>query len=454
MSATRRHTIKLISLALYIIFFSNISTTSAQVVDKIVAKVDNHIILKSELEIAYLQFLRSPEAQMLPDKSALKCRVLESLIINKMMLAKASMDSVYVDREVVNDELDRRMSYFISQFGSVEKLERYYDKSIDQLKQELYTQIRDQLIVQKMQQQITSSIKITPGEVEKFYKSIPKDSLPYFSSTVEVGQIVRYAELNRNDKLAYKRKAEEIRQKIIAGEDFCRLAKTYSDDPVSAKNCGEIGFFKKGELVPEYESVALRLKPGETSEVIESQFGFHILQLIERRGNEFNTRHILIRPATSGKDLNYPTQILDSVRNLILIDTISFSKAAKNYSADKATIYTGGFFTDRETGSSQLQMEDMDPDVFMIIDTMKVGTISPPIPFKTEDGQDAVRIVYLKSKIPAHQANLKDDYQRIQNAALDQKKQGAIDKWFDKTKGLVYIDIDNEYKDCEILITQ
>jgi peptidyl-prolyl cis-trans isomerase SurA len=453
MSASRRRTIQLFLLITYIIFFSNISSTSAQVVDKIVAKVDNHIILKSELEIAYLQFLRSPEAQMLPDKSALKCRVLESLIINKMMLAKASMDSVYVDREIVNDELDRRMAYFIAQFGSVEKLERYYEKSIDQLKQELYTQIRDQLVVQKMQQQITSSIKITPGEVEKFYKSIPKDSLPYFSSTVEVGQIVRYAELNRNDKLAYRKKAEDIRQKIIAGEDFCRLARTYSDDPVSARNCGEIGFFKKGELVTEYESIALRLKPGET-ELIESQFGFHILQLIERRGNEFNTRHILIRPSTSGKDLDYPTQLLDSIRHLIKIDSINFSKAAKTYSADKATIYTGGFFTDKETGSSQIQMEDMNPDVFMIIDTMKVGTISPPIPFKTEDGQDAVRIVYLKTKVPAHQANLKDDYQRIQNAALDQKKQGAIDKWFDKTKGLVYIDIDNEYKDCEILITQ
>lgn len=453
MSALRHHTKRLFLLVFAIVFFGITNSTSAQVVDKIIAKVDNHIILKSELEIAYLQFLRSPEAQMLPDKSAIKCRVLESLIINKMMLAKASMDSVYVDREVVNDELDRRMSYFISQFGSVEKLERYYEKSIDQLKQELYTQIRDQLIVQKMQQQITSSIKITPGEVEKFYKSIPKDSLPYFSSTIEVGQIVRNAELNRNDKLEYRKKAEDIRQKIIAGEDFCRLARTYSDDPVSAKNCGEIGFFKKGELVPEYESVALRLKPGET-ELIESQFGFHILQLIERRGNEFNTRHILIRPSTSGKDLNYPTQILDSVRRLIMIDTITFSKAAKTYSADKLTIYTGGFFTDKETGSSQIQMEDMDPDVFMIIDTMQVGTISPPIPFKTEDGQDAVRIIYLKSKTPAHQANLKDDYQRIQNAALDQKKQGAIDKWFDKTKGLVYIDIDNEYKDCEILITQ
>lgn len=442
--------------ATYLILFTIVCSiqANAQVVDKIVAKVDNHIILKSELEIAYLQFLRSPEAQLLPDKSAIKCRVLESLIINKMMLAKAAMDSVTVEREQVNGELDRRMNYFISQFGSVEKLEKYYDKTIDQLKQDLYAQIRDQLIIQKMQQQITSAVKITPGEVEKFYKTIPKDSLPYFSSSVEVGQIVRYAEINRTDKLQYRKKAEEIRQRILSGEDFCRLAKNYSDDPVSAKNCGEIGFFKKGELVTEYESVALRLKPGETSEVIESQFGFHIMQLIERRGNEFNTRHILIRPSTSGKDLVYPAQILDSVRQLILIDSISFSRAVKNYSADKATLYSGGMFTDQQTGSSQIQMEDMDPDVFMIIDTMQVGQITAPILYKTADGDDAVRIIYLKSKTPAHQANLKDDYQKIQNAALDQKKQTAIDKWFDKTKNQVYIDIDNEYKDCQILMNQ
>ncbi|MCU0416186.1 MAG: peptidylprolyl isomerase [Cytophagaceae bacterium] len=442
--------------AAYLILFTTVCSiqANAQVVDKIVAKVDNHIILKSELEIAYLQFLRSPEAQLLPDKSAIKCRVLESLIINKMMLAKAAMDSVTVEREQVNGELDRRMNYFISQFGSVEKLEKYYDKTIDQLKQDLYAQIRDQLIIQKMQQQITSAVKITPGEVEKFYKTIPKDSLPYFSSSVEVGQIVRYAEINRTDKLQYRKKAEEIRQRILSGEDFCRLAKNYSDDPVSAKNCGEIGFFKKGELVTEYESVALRLKPGETSEVIESQFGFHIMQLIERRGNEFNTRHILIRPSTSGKDLVYPAQILDSVRQLISIDSISFSRAVKNYSADKATLYSGGMFTDQQTGSSQIQMEDMDPDVFMIIDTMQVGQITAPILYKTADGDDAVRIIYLKSKTPAHQANLKDDYQKIQNAALDQKKQTAIDKWFDKTKNQVYIDIDNEYKDCQILINQ
>lgn len=426
----------------------------AQIVDKIVAKVDNQIVLKSEVEVAYLQFLRSPEAQLSPNKEGMKCRVLESLIINKLMLARAEMDSITVERDIVNAELDRRMQYFVSQFGTVEKLERYYNKSIDQLKSDLFDQIRDQLILQKMQQKITSEVKVTPGEVERFYNKIPKDSLPYFSSEVEIGQIVRFAEIDKNEKLIYRKKAEEIRQRLLKGEDFCRLAKQYSDDPVSGRNCGEIGYMKKGDLVVEYESVSMKLKPGEISEVVESQFGYHIVQLIDRRQNDYNTRHILIKPVSSGLDLKYPTRLLDSVRTLILTDSISFEKAAKEYTSDKATSFHGGMFTDPETGSTKVSMEDIDPDLFLIVDTMKVGTISEPMEFKTEDDQKAVRIIYYKSKVSAHQANLKEDYQRIQNAALEEKKNNAVNKWFDKSKGQVFIDIDEEYQDCELLITQ
>ncbi|ABG57483.1 peptidyl-prolyl cis-trans isomerase (survival protein) [Cytophaga hutchinsonii ATCC 33406] len=442
-------------LFVFFVFVTNYHFCAAQqVIDKIVAKVDNQIVLKSEVEISYLQFMRSPEAQMMQTTDDIKCRVLESLIINKMLLARAVMDSVTVEREIINQQIDRRMDYFIQQFGTVAKLESYYNKSIDQLKEELYPQIRDQMVTQKMQDNITAGVTITPNDVKKFYKALPADSLPYFSSEVEVGQIIRLPEINRQDQLKFKQKLEEIRQRVASGEDFCRLAKQFSQDPVSAKNCGEIGFFKKGELVPEYEAAASKLQPGQTSGVIETQYGYHIVQLIERRGAEYNTRHILIKPASSSKDLIYPTLFLDSLRLEILKDSISFAKAAKNYSSDKQTAFNGGMLSDPESGSSRIAQEDLPPAIFFVIDTMKIGEISMPAKFTMEDGTEAVRIVYFKNKIPAHQANLKDDYQKIYSAALEEKKNNAVNEWFDKTKSQVYIDIDDEYKQCEIMIIQ
>jgi Parvulin-like peptidyl-prolyl isomerase len=371
-----------------------------------------------------------------------------------MMLARAVMDSVTVEKDVIYEQIDRRMDYFIQQFGTVAKLESYYNKTIDQLKEDLYPQIRDQMVTQKMQSNITAGVTITPNDVKKFFKNMPADSLPYFSSEVEIGQIVRLPEVNRKDQLLFKQKLEEVRARIMNGEDFCRLAKQFSQDPVSAKNCGEIGFFKKGELVPEYEAAASKLQPGQTSPVIESQYGFHIIQLIERRGVEYNTRHILIKPASTSKDLVSATEFLDSIRQLILVDSISFAKAAKLYSTDKATAFNGGMFTDEQTGSTRIAQENLQPSIFFVIDTMKVGDISLPTKFTLEDGTEAVRIIFYQKKIAAHQANLIDDYQKIYSAALEEKKNNAVNEWFDKTKSKVFIDINEEYQQCEIMITQ
>jgi len=421
-----------------------------QLIDKIIAKVDNYIVLKSELEIAYLQFMQSDEAKFAVDKSKIRCTILESLVINKLLLAKAEIDSVTIDKETLESQLDRRMQYFIAQFGSDKKLEEYYKKSIDELKNDMRRQVRDQMITERMQGQITSDIKVTPGQVANFYKTIPKDSLPYFSTEVEVGQIVRYAEISQEQKKLYLDRAYEIRSQLLAGADFCTLAKKYSEDPGSTKQCGELGFFKKGDLVKPYETAALRLTPGEFSDVVESEFGFHIIQLVERRGNEYSTRHILIKPNSSYKDLSNAEAFLDSIRLNIINNVISFSKAAKEYSVDKTTKNNGGMFVD-ESGSSRVPMEKLEPGVFFVIDTIKAGAISRPVRYRTEDNHDAVRIIFYKSKTPAHQANLKDDYPKIYQATLDEEKNKAINKWFDKTKGEVYISIDEEYRNCDIL---
>jgi peptidyl-prolyl cis-trans isomerase SurA len=310
------------------------------------------------------------------------------------------------------------------------------------------------MIIQKMQDNITNKIKVTPGDVKKFYNGIPKDSLPYFSTEVEVGQIVKKAFVSTGQKSLAKKKLEEIRQRIINGEDFCELAKIYSEDPGSGKLCGELGYFNKGDLVPPYEAAALKLKAGETSPVIESEFGYHIIQLLGRKGNEYSTRHILIKATSSQQDISTSAEYLDSLRTAILAGKINFEKAAKEYSDDKATSANGGMFQDPNTGDTRIPLENVDPALFFVIDTMKVATITPPFAFRMEDGTEAMRIVYYKSKIPPHQANLKDDYQKILTATQEEKKNNAINLWFDKTKGEVYIDIHQDYKNCQILQAQ
>lgn len=417
------------------------------VLDKIVGKVDNHILLKSEVDMAYLQAVSSGQRANLN----LRCDILQSLIINKLLMAKADIDSVTVEDKQIEDQLNRRMQYFISQVGSEKKLEEYFNKSIIQLKNDLRPQIKEQALVQKMQDRITSKVKVTPGEVKQFFDEIPKDSLPYFSTEVEVGQIVRLPTISKNQKEIALKKITEIRTQIMGGADFGETAKMFSEDYGSGRLGGDLGYMNKGDLVPEYESAALKLKPGQISEPVESQFGFHIIQLIDRRGSQFNTRHILIKPNSSQNDIGEAEASLDSLSKAILAGTISFEKAAKNYSDDRQTSDDGGMFKDNESGSTLIPLEKLDPAIFFIIDTMQVGHITKPLPYRTLDNKEAVRIIYYRTKIAPHQANLNLDYQKIYAATVAEKKEGVLEEWFGKTKSEVFIDIDPEYSNCKIL---
>ncbi|MBF9253320.1 peptidylprolyl isomerase [Pontibacter sp. 172403-2] len=417
-------------------------------VDGIIAKVDNYVILRSDLEFGYLQYLAQTKQQPSED---LKCQILKSLVQDKLLLARAAIDSITVEDALVTDQLNRRIEYLTAQVGGVEKLEQYYNKSINQLKADLRRTVQEQMIMERMQQEISGKVNVTPKEIKQYFNAIPKDSLPYFSSEVELGQIVKFAEVSKQQKEEARKQLEDIRKRILAGEDFATLAKQYSQDPGSAAAGGELGFFKKKELVPEYEAAALRLEPGEISNVVESQFGFHLIQMIERKGQEFNTRHILIKPATATVDVAEAVEALDSIRTLILNDSLTFAKAAKEFSDDKSTKDNGGMLTSQANGSTYISMDQVDPSVFFVIDTMKVGDISKPIPFRTEDGKEAARIIYLKSKSTPHLANLQDDYQKIAAAALNQKKGKAVDEWFRKNFDTVFIEIDPEYQNCQVL---
>lgn len=422
--------------------------TGNPVADKIVARVDNQILLKSEVELGYLQ--AKQQNQGVPS-ATLKCKVFEQLLINKMMLAKADIDSVTVEDNVLEDQLGRRMAYMIQAIGSKEKLEEYYKKSIEQFKAELKKEVRDQLLVQKIQEGISKNIKVTPNEVKRFFNEIPKDSLPFFSTEVEVGQIIRFSQVSRKSKQLARQKLEDLKARIQNGEDFSFLARAYSQDPGSAKEGGSLGFWAKGAMVPEYESAALKLEPLGLSEIVESAFGYHLIQLIEKKGNEYNSRHILIRPESDEEDQMAAFHKLDSIRTALMADSISFGEAAKKFSEDKETASNGGFFTDPQTGSTRIATENLDPGIFFTIDTLKPGQYTKALPYKTEDGKRGARILYFKSKLLPHEANLAQDYQKIQAATLEKKKSENVKKWFRRTKSEVFISRDKDYGDCEIL---
>ena len=301
-----------------------------------------------------------------------------------------------------------------------------------------------------MEEEITADISVTPAEVKRFFNRIPKDSLPYFSASVEVAQIVRVAKTSPEQKAKTRNELLDIRSRITAGENFGELDKKHSDDPSVLSNNGEMGWVGRGRMVPEYEAVAFRLKPGEISMPFESPFGMHIMQLIERRGNEYNSRHILISPKPSEADLKQAANFLDSLRSLIVNDSITFQQAAKEHSDDVGTKGNGGFFSDAD-GGMRLTVDELDPGVFFRIDSMEVGDVSKPIVYRTEDGKDAVRILFYKSRIAPHQASLKDDYHKIQTAALNEKKNKLLAEWFLKARQDVFINIDRTYDYCGIL---
>lgn len=416
--------------------------SGAKRIDNIVAKVDNYIVLRSDLENAHLEAQRNAEGRLR------KCDVLRQLVMEKVLLAKAEIDSVIVSEDEVNANLDRRLQYFISTYGR-DNIEEQFGKTVEEFRDELRGEIRNQLTAQQMQQTITAGIKVTPAEVKEFYKRIPQDSLPFYSTEVTVGQIVKKPSVSPKEKESVRKRLLEIKERVLSGESFAELAEEYSDDPGSASKGGDLGFMDRGMLVPEYEAVALQMQPGELSDPVESEFGFHLIQLIERRGNRYNSRHILLKPNSTDVDIEYAEEFLDSLRTQIIEDTLDFAKAAKEHTDDKETAGSGGFFISQDQ-SNRVSTEEIDPVIFFTIDTMQVGNITRPLEYRMTDGSKAVRILYYKDRTKPHQANLRDDYQKIYNAALEQRKASALRKWFNEAKQEVYLEIDPEFSFCDI----
>jgi len=419
-----------------------------EIVDKIIAKVDNYIILESDLALAYKDYLSRGGNSKSAES---RCEVLENLIVNKLMLAKAEIDSVTVAEAQVEAQLENRMKMMVQQIGSEEKIEEYYGKSLEEFKVEIKDDVREQMIIGEMQRTITSDIEVTPRQVKNFFDDIPRDSLPFYSTQVQVGQIVKKPTMSKEAKNNIKARLNGLRERILEGENFEDIARLYSQEPGAKKSGGNIGFFERGQLAPEYEATALRLKPGEISKPVETDFGFHIIELLERRGNEFNTRHILIMPKFTQKDMDKTVNFLDSIRTLIINDSITFETAAAEYSDDMNTSSSGGYFMESESGGTKISVDELDPNVFFTIDTMEVGSITKPMTFRQSDRSEAVRILYYKSRVKPHRADIKIDYQKIKQAALNRKRSEMLAKWFQESKDEVFIVLDDHYKNCQIL---
>lgn len=433
-----------------IIFFLvlAVSPAAAQqtaLIDQVVAVVGKNAIFQSDIENQYIQMRL--QRGISGSASEIRCGILEDMLFQKLMLNQAELDSITVTDDQVDQEMERRLRYFINELGSQEKLESYYNKSIVEIKNELRRMVKDQMLGQKVQEEIMSKAVVTPQEVRQYFKSLSKDSIPVVPAEYEIAQIVKRPPVSVEEKMEIKEKLNDLRKRILAGERFSTLAILYSEDPGSAKKGGELGFYGRGELYPEFEAVAFKLREGEVSEIVETQAGFHIIQMIGRRGDYVNVRHILMMTKVSPVALEKAKNELDSLLRLIRMDSITFEKVVEKFS-DEENKTTGGYLLNPYTGGVRFEAEALDPQVSFVIDKLKPGEISEPVPMKTEDGKDAYRILKLMLKTEPHQANLKDDYNRIAEWALNEKKQKMVNDWIKNKSKNAFVNIHPEYQQC------
>jgi peptidyl-prolyl cis-trans isomerase SurA len=415
---------------------------NAQPVDAVIAVLDNNIILRSELENQVI-YLKSTGEK---DDGTLKCRTFEEMLSNKLLLAKAQLDSLSVTEDQVENELTRRIENFIQYFGSIAKLEENYRKSLVELKAELRPEIKELLLIEQQKAKITEDVSITPKEVEAYYASIPKDSLPYLPSEVILNHIVVIPPISEKNKKDAKTKLEDVRHQILNEKmKFAEMAKFHSMDG-SAQQGGYLGEFSRGKMVPEFEEVVYNLREGEISEVFETPFGYHIVQLHKRLGETVSASHILIRPYKDKNDDALAIERLKELRAMLDTDTITFEKVASKYSDDPETKDCGGCIMNPNTGEYRVPIDALDAELFFKVDKLKEGEISAPMEIIMRDGTKAFHIVKLKRKYLPHTANLKEDYQKIHRAALELKKSEAIEKWFDTARRQVFIDV--KYTEC------
>ena len=431
-------------LLLSVFTSSNVSAQETKVIDQVVGMVGNSMILMSEIEAQYLQM----QAQGVSVTSNTKCEIFEEMLLQKLFLNQAIIDSIVVTDKDVTQQINHRISSMTEQLGGEKKIEEYFNKPISEIKNYFRDIIKDQLLTQKMQAKITEGQKVTPSEVKTFFKSMPKDSLPIVPTQFEIQQIEKKPPMTRDEKNKLRDRLNSIRERILKGENFGTLAVLYSEDPGSAANGGELGFATRSTFVPEFAAVAFSLKVGETSRIVETEFGFHVIQLVEKRGEQANFRHILLTPKMDAGSKLRAKHFLDSIHTLLKKDTVKFEQRAAFNSDDVDTRANGGLMVNPQTGNSKFEVKHLDPEMNYTIKGMKVGDISEPFEASDAKGRKVYRIVKLKSKVEQHTASLESDYQLILDMALANKKQKTLDAWIKEKQKTNYVRIDPLYKNC------
>lgn len=416
--------------------------------DKILAVVGrNRIVLQSELEQNILQ-LQQQNPQEFTD--SMKCQMLQQIVMQKMFVEQAERDSLLVSDEEVEGNIDNKLRYYARMYGSKEKLEEAAGKTIYQLKDEQKDNVREQLMAEKMQAKLLEHVKITPAEVQSFFSKASKDSLPFYPATVEVGQIVIDAPTSPElDKYAYDQIADIRKQIVTDGKNFETMAGLYSQDPGSRDNGGlYAGVTRDGGFAQEFVQAAFRLQNGEVSPIVKTTFGYHIIQMVKRKGDQVDLRHILIMPQHTSADYKLAMERLDSVRSQIVAGKLSFAEAVGKYSTDQQSKMTGGMIADSRTNSTSLEVDQLDPALALGIDSLKPGALSQPQMYRNERGEQSSRIVFMKSRTEPHKANLKDDYSKIQAVALSQKQNQHLEAWIDAKLPTYYLKVSGDYGTC------
>jgi peptidyl-prolyl cis-trans isomerase SurA len=421
------------------------------VADKIIAIIGDKIIVESDIKNRIEDMLRNKVE--VPANAG--CLMLESMLASKALSQQAVKDSLPLNDEEVESEIELRIRQFIAQFGTQEALEQVAGKTIFQLKEDSREQIREQKLAELMRNKIVENISITPTEVKNFFEKIPKDSLPFYEAQVEVGQIVIIPKAAREVVDLSKEELSEMRQQVQKGEKkFELLARTYSDDEGTKADGGLFTFNRtENNVDPDFKGAAIRLqKPGDISPVVKSQFGYHILQLIEKNGDNITVRHILKIPIVTQDEFEKSRKKLDSIRAKLIAGTLSFGDAVSRYSEDDISKNYGGFVANPEDRSSFLTVDKFpDTDLVLVLKKLKLAEYSEPVPFTDYKNRRGLRILYLKSQYQAHIENFKDDYSKIAQRALEEKKENALEEWVNKRLPSYYLQIDPSYNNCESL---
>ena len=439
---------RLLLVSSWLLTLCGLSMAQDNIIDEVIWIVGEEAILRSEVEEERLR----AQYEGTPIAGDPYCVIPEQLAIQKLYLHQAELDSIVVNESSVSSQVDMRMDYYISQIGSKEKMEEYFRKTSTEIREEMMTGVRNQMIIQQMQSKLTEKIAPTPAEVRRYYNSLPSDSIPMVPAQVEVQILSIDPPVPLEETERVKSLLREFTDRVHSGNaDFSMLARLYSEDVESAKRGGELGFVGRGQLVSEFADVAFNLSdPKRVSRVVQTEYGYHIIQLIEKKGERINCRHILLKPRVSGEDRVKAMGILDSIRIQVVDSGMLFEAAVASFSEDKNTLMSGGLMTNPNTGASKFEYQDLPAEIARQIYTMNEGDVSQPfVMMDKRKNKEVCAIVKLKSKRDAHKANLVDDFQVILQLLEQKQSVEVLDDWIRKKQKEIYVQIDPAWRGCD-----